>query len=175
MEPNRCFATACPELTRVVSGRSDDMTPDNGPLQVFPGTHRGRVFSHHHPTRGFFCGGFRIEDTELAGKVPLKLTGPAGSLSFHHARSVHGSDWNTSGTDRRVVFLEVAAADAWPLTNALLHTVDIASLQVMMLCGSYSGQVRMESCPIRLPLPASPVQGTLYQVSTLADVSACAE
>ncbi len=34
----------------------DDMTPENGPLMVFPGSHRGPVYDHHHN------GGLRRRD-----------------------------------------------------------------------------------------------------------------
>ena len=45
----------------------------------------------------------------------MPLTGPAGSMSFHHVRTLHGSAQNTSSRDRHLLLYEYAAADAWPL------------------------------------------------------------
>ena len=38
---------------------------------------------------------------------------------MHHVRAVHGSALNISGRSRRILFYEIAAADAWPLATFL--------------------------------------------------------
>ena len=76
----------------------------------------------------------------------------------------HGSDWNRSQADRRVVFLEVAAADAWPLSPAAL-TYEKATSD--LLCGTFI-QPRMVAVPIRLPLPRGKF-GTLYEIQETMD------
>ncbi|MEM8698324.1 MAG: phytanoyl-CoA dioxygenase family protein, partial [Pseudomonadota bacterium] len=67
----------------------DDMQEENGPLRVFPGSHLGPVYDHHH--EGYFAGAMDLEacGLDMADSVPLM--GPAGSISIHHVRSVHGS------------------------------------------------------------------------------------
>eukprot|EP01051_Picozoa_sp_SAG22_P024634 SAG22_NODE_6918_length_795_cov_0.956897_2_plen_66_part_01 len=54
---------------------------------------------------------------DFGSAVPL--LGPAGSVSFHHARAVHGSDYNLSDRPRRLLVIECCAADAWPLVDTL--------------------------------------------------------
>jgi hypothetical protein len=41
--------------------------------------------------------------------------GPAGSMTIHHVRLVHGSALNTLQPQRRLLLHEYTAADAWPL------------------------------------------------------------
>lgn len=45
----------------------------------------------------------------------VPCTGRAGSISTHHARTVHGSAVNTFDRPRRLLLLEYRATDAWPL------------------------------------------------------------
>ena len=78
----------------------DDMVSENGPLMVFPGSHRGPVHDHH--ADGIFVGAMDLEACGLDLADAVELAGPAGSVSIHHARIVHGSALNTSDRDRRV-------------------------------------------------------------------------
>ena len=90
----------------------DDIDGSNGPTMVVPASHRGPIFDHH--TNGAFVGGMEADcGCDFASAV--QLTGPAGSVSMHHVRQVHGSDHNRSTRDRRIIFIECMAADAWPL------------------------------------------------------------
>ena len=50
---------------------------------------------------------------DVSQAVPL--VGPAGSITIHHVRAIHGSALNTSDRDRRLLLLQYRAADAWPL------------------------------------------------------------
>jgi len=67
----------------------DDMESENGPLMVYPGSHKGPVYDHH--VDGTFAGAFIPERVGLNPKDAVELTGPAGSISIHHGRMVHGS------------------------------------------------------------------------------------
>ena len=93
----------------------DDMTDDNGPVLFAPGTHRGPVYDHL--SNGYFCGAVAADVARsLAGKYDT-LTGTAGTVTFHHARLLHASLGNQSGSPRRFLLYEVMAADAWPLAG----------------------------------------------------------
>ena len=83
----------------------DDMIRENGPLMVYPGTHKGPVYNHHH--NGYFAGAIELGASGLAAADAVPLMGPAGSISIHHARTVHGSALNTSQRDRRIIFFEM--------------------------------------------------------------------
>jgi len=139
----------------------DDMTPENGPLLVVPGTHMGTVWSHHGED-GRFCGA--VDPAEIAAEIEraVPLTGKAGSMSFHHVRLLHGSALNTSDRPRKLLLYEVAAADAWPLMG-------IASLEEFdsrMLAGKPTIQPRLAPVPVRMPLPPALRQGSIYENQT---------
>lgn len=136
----------------------DDMTLENGPLLVTPGTHVGPVWSHHGED-GRFCGSIDPADIadEIARAVPL--TGRGGSMSFHHVRALHGSALNTSERPRNLLLYEVAAADAWPL----LRFTTLEEFDSRMLAGKSTITPRLAPVPVRMPLPPALHQGSIYE------------
>jgi ectoine hydroxylase-related dioxygenase (phytanoyl-CoA dioxygenase family) len=136
----------------------DDVDLDNGPLLVTPGTHKGPVWNHHGDD-GRFCGLVDPADIpdEIANAVPL--IGRAGSMSFHHVRSLHGSALNTSDRSRNLLLYGIAAADAWPL----LGVPDLDEFNSRLLTGQPTLEPRMTSVPVRLPLPPAARQGSIYE------------
>ena len=139
----------------------DDMRLENGPLLCIPGSHRGPVFDHHSP-EGFFCGAMDPTQAEVDYSSAVPCLGRAGSISIHHARTVHGSAVNTSAHPRRLLLLEYRAADAWPLMAK--NQVGFEEWQSLLLCGEDDPQVpRCTAVPVRLPMPASPHQGSIYE------------
>ena len=97
----------------------DDVDADNGCTMVIPGSHSGPVYDHH--TDGLFVGGMDVVAGAAAGcdfASAAGICGPAGTVSVHHVRAVHGSDHNRSRRPRRLLFIECVAADAWPLLGA---------------------------------------------------------
>jgi len=140
----------------------DDMGPENGPLMVFPGTHRGPVYSHHH--NGCFVGAMDLEACGLDMKDAVPLMGPAGSISIHHARTVHGSALNKSTKDRRIIFYEMMAADAFPIVGGRGKWVGIEEFDERMLCGAPTLEPRVTPCPMRIAFPDAPTQGSIYEI-----------
>ncbi len=140
----------------------DDMGGENGPLMVFPGTHRVGVYDHHHD--GVFAGAMDLADSglDLADAVPL--TGPAGSISIHHARIVHGSALNTSTRDRRIIFYEMMAADAFPIVGGRGAWEGIEEFDRRMLCGVSTLEPRVTACPVRVAYPDHDRDGSIYEV-----------
>jgi ectoine hydroxylase len=140
----------------------DDMTEANGPLMVFPGTHRGPALDHHHD--GVFAGAVDLEASgfDLADAVPLM--GPAGSISIHHARILHGSALNTSTRDRRIIFYEMMAADAFPIVGGRGKWEGLEEFDSRMLCGAPTLEPRIVPCPMRVAFPDGPTQGSIYEV-----------
>jgi ectoine hydroxylase len=138
----------------------DDFTPDNGPMLVLPGTHTGPI--HDHTGGGVFCGAIDVARSRLDLTAAVPALGPAGSITLHHARLVHGSALNTSGRPRNFLLYEVLAADAWPLAGSS-HYTDLAEFDSRMLCGTPTLQPRMTAVPVRMPLPRPPDAGSLYQ------------
>ncbi len=139
----------------------DDMTMENGPLLVTPGTHTGPVWSHHGED-GRFCGS--IDPAEIKDEIEraVPLIGKAGSMSFHHVRALHGSALNTSDRPRNLLLYEVAAADAWPL----LRFTTLEEFDSRMLAGNATIEPRLTPVPVRMPLPPALHQGSIYENQT---------
>jgi hypothetical protein len=144
----------------------DDVTEENGPLLVFPGSHRGPVLEHH--SGGVFAGTIDLAAHGLDPKDAAKLTAPAGSISIHHARIIHGSDFNRSARDRGVIFFEMMAADAFPVFGAMGVATDWADFEQRMLCGSSTREPRLEPVPVRVPQPQPDRRGSIYEVQKQA-------
>ena len=140
----------------------DDTTVENGAMLVLPGTHRGPVYDHH--ADGSFCGAMDPSAVDLDFSKAVPTTGPAGSMSFHHVRLVHGSAQNTSDRPRTLLLYEYAAADAWPL----LGVSNLAEFDGRLITGSPSIEPRLERVPVRMPLPPAPHQGSIYENQTSA-------
>jgi phytanoyl-CoA hydroxylase len=135
----------------------DDVDDSNGPLLVIPGSHKGPIFDHH--ADGVFCGAMDPARGEVDYRAAVALTGPAGSITIHHARTVHGSATNRSGRPRRLLLHQYRAADAWPL----LGVPDYDAFRSLLLCGEETIEPRVTGVPVRLPLPPAAHQGSIYE------------
>jgi phytanoyl-CoA hydroxylase len=91
----------------------DDCTIENGCLLVIPGSHRGPILDHHQD--GVFVGGVPSDLPEVAMDKAAPVIVPAGGMSIHHSRTLHASAPNRSSKPRRLLLIEYAAADAWPI------------------------------------------------------------
>ncbi|WP_282129337.1 phytanoyl-CoA dioxygenase family protein [Roseobacter litoralis] len=140
----------------------DDMAEENGPLMVYPGTHRGPVYDHH--VDGVFAGAILPEDNGLNPDDAVQLTGPAGSVSIHHGRIVHGSALNTSDHPRRILFFEMMAADAFPIMGSMTRWDGIEDYDTRMLCGQPTKSPRLKNIPVRIPQPQPDVPISIYEI-----------
>ncbi len=135
----------------------DDVTLNNGPMMVVPGSHKGPVFDHH--ANGYFCGGIDVarEKPDLSNAVPL--TGKAGSITIHHVRAVHGSEPNRSGDPRRFLLHQYCAVDAWPLAKP----TSFEELSAGVLTDGDVLKPRLTDVPVRMPFPQALNQGSIYE------------
>lgn len=145
----------------------DDVTPDNGPLQVIPGSHKGPVLSHQMDGR--FCGAVDPSDPDFDASKIVTLTGRAGSMTVHHARTLHGSSPNLSDRPRLILFYEIAKADAWPILGASSYIHELGQrrfwedLQDRTIIGEPCLTPRLESVPVRMPLPPPTDAGSIFK------------
>lgn len=145
----------------------EDVGPDNGPLQVVPGSHKGPVLNHHN--EGVFCGAVDPNDPDFEREKIVTLTGKAGSMTVHHARTLHGSAPNKSDRRRLILFYEIAKADAWPLLGAGAYFHGLGQrkfwddLQQRMIIGSPCLVPRVEPVPVRMPLPPAPDSSSIFK------------
>ena len=140
----------------------DDMASENGPLKVYPGSHRGPVYDHH--VDGVFAGAFNPEDNGLYPADAVELKGPAGSISIHHGRIIHGSALNTSDRARRILFYEMMAADAFPIMGSMTRWDGIKDYDTRMLCGTPTLNPRLKDIPVRIPQPQPDVPISIYEI-----------
>ncbi len=140
----------------------NDVEEDNGPLLIVPGSHKGPVFDHH--SDGMFCGAVDPATAGLGLNRAVALTGPAGSVSLHHVRVLHGSDLNTSGKDRGLLLYEITAADAWPLMGSLSEFGSLEEYDRRLLCGEPTTTPRLAEVPVRMPIPSPAEYGSIYSV-----------
>jgi hypothetical protein len=129
---------------------------------VYPGSHRGPVYDHH--VDGVFAGAIVPEDVGLKRADAVELKGPAGSISIHHGRIVHGSALNTSDRSRRILFYEMMAADAFPIMGSMTRWDGIKDYDSRMLCGETTLNPRLKDIPVRIPQPQPDVPISIYEI-----------
>jgi len=135
----------------------DAATEENGAMRVIPGSHKGPTYDHH--ADGRFCGAMDLQASGLRYEDSVPLCGPAGSVSFHHVRIVHGSAQNNSDRARGFLLYEFAAADAFPL----MGFKDYDEFNSRLVAGTPTNTPRIVPAPVRLPVPPAPRQGSIYE------------
>lgn len=136
----------------------DDVDDINGPMQVIPGSHKGKICNHH--AGDYFCGAIDPTRNEFDINSAVALKGSAGSVTFHHVRTIHGSALNRSDRSRNFLLYQFTANDAWPLTQPV---IDIDEYDSWIVAGEPTLIPRLEPVPVRLPLPEAPMQGSIYE------------
>jgi ectoine hydroxylase-related dioxygenase (phytanoyl-CoA dioxygenase family) len=99
-----------------------DCGPDQGPLGVISGSHDGPLYDQYNDA-GEWVG--CLSGADAAGLDPSKavyLEGPAGSVTLHNCRTIHGSKPNLSPESRPLLLNVYAAADAFPYTHNPLYS-----------------------------------------------------
>ena len=91
----------------------DDITPENGPLEVVPGTHKGRLYEHWHD--GIYTGAVAPEVMVEYKEKSVPCYGSAGSACLMHSTLLHGSGPNLSDEARTLFICEYVAEDSYPL------------------------------------------------------------
>jgi phytanoyl-CoA hydroxylase len=141
----------------------DDIELDNGPVLMLPGTHKGPIYSEHNE-QGQFVAGIDPVASGLDFSKAVPLTGKAGMITIHHVRTVHGSAANTSSKPRRLLIMQYAAVDAWPL----LGVPDINAFNAAILRGKPTLRPRMEKLPVLMP-GLSTAHHMLYEAQSRMD------
>lgn len=147
----------------------EDVTEDNGPLMAIPGTHKGPVLDHSRD--GVFCGAVDPSDPLFEPDKAHTLTGKAGSLSIHHVRTLHGSAPNHSNRDRKILFYECIACDAWPISGGSVSGYNRMTQKELwddmnnkIVCGEQPRTARVESVPVLMPLAPAPDPTSIFKV-----------
>ena len=99
-----------------------DCGMEQGPVGMIPGSHNGELFDQYSDD-GEWIGCLRQNDAEnLDTSKAVYLDGPAGSLTIHNCRMIHGSKPNNSDVVRPLLLNIYAPADAMPYTHNPLYS-----------------------------------------------------
>jgi len=123
----------------------DDVTLDNGPLEVVPGTHIGPLHSHWQD--GVFTGAVDDKVAKSNRGKALSCLGKAGSACLMHSKLLHGSASNRSSLPRSLFIITYKAEDAVALSPNHLPS----DLVGMVVRGKETGTVRCSSYSVELP------------------------
>ncbi len=134
----------------------EDVTEDNGPMMVIPGSHKGPIFDHHNA--GVFVGALDVGDERFDASNAVSLTGRAGSITVHHVRTVHGSKENVTDRNRPFLVLSYFAVDAWPLAQSY----ELDEFNSRILRGQPTLAPRQVTLPVRIPYPKISTTDSIY-------------
>ncbi len=123
----------------------DEVTEQNGPLEVLPGSHDGPLHSLWHD--GVFTGA--VDDLVAADmqRDAVACFGPAGSVCLMHTKLAHGSAPNLSDRSRTLFICVYSAGDAAPCGPNPVPTVH----QGLFVRGSDRARVRSVSYEVETP------------------------
>lgn len=123
----------------------DEVTEENGPLEVVPGSHKGPIYGLWH--KGVFTGSVADDVAAQSQAAAHTCTGPAGSVCLMHTRLLHGSAPNRS-THPRTLFITVySAEDAVPYAPNPMPT----EYEGLVVRGESTNTVRSTAYAIELP------------------------
>ena len=132
----------------------DEVTEENGPLEVVAGSHKGPIHGLWHG--GVFTGAVadEVESDALEGSV--KCTGPAGAVCLMHTRLLHGSAPNLSDRPRTLFICVYSAEDAVPLSPNPVPSTQ----EGQIVRGQATGRIR--SMAYEVERPELPKQASFF-------------
>jgi len=123
----------------------DEVTDENGPLEVVPGSHRGPIHGLWHGGR--FTGAVGDEVARSCRSSAVTCTGPAGAVCLMHTRLLHGSPPNRSALPRTLHISVYSAEDAVACSpNPMPHR-----FEGTLVRGERTGRVRTVAYEMALP------------------------
>lgn len=123
----------------------DEVTDENGPLEVVSETHKGTLYPIWQ--NGVFTGAVDDETAELMQKQAVKCIGPAGAVCLMHTKLAHGSAPNLSDSPRTLFISVYSAGDSLPLTANPVPTKH----QGVFVRGEDTSQIRCEAYEVLKP------------------------
>jgi ectoine hydroxylase-related dioxygenase (phytanoyl-CoA dioxygenase family) len=132
----------------------DEVTDENGPLEVLPGSHKGPLESLWHDGR--FTGAVDAETTARCVGQAVRCTGKAGAVCLMHTRLLHGSAPNRSDAPRTLFIVVYSAEDAVPLCPNPLPS----RYEGVIVSGEATGMVR--GTPFALRMPEQPKGASFF-------------
>ena len=95
----------------------DDVDPTMAPMGIIPGSHNGPLFDLYDES-DTWTGNIADNDLTLLELDSAEyLSGPAGTVTVHNCRCIHGSAPNLSSRTRPLLLCAYSAAHALPITD----------------------------------------------------------
>ena len=128
----------------------DEVTSENGPLEVQSGSHRGPIQSIWQD--GVFTGAIDPQLEAQARGHSEQAIGPTGSVCYMHTRLLHGSAANRSASPRTLFICVYSAGDAVALSPNPMPTAYSGEI----VRGTNPGRIRSMAYEVERPeLPAT--------------------
>jgi len=132
----------------------DEVTKENGPLEVVPGSHKGELHSLWHNDK--FTGAIADDLAAQCQSESVTCTGTAGSVCLMHTRLLHGSASNLSNKPRTLFITVYSAEDAVPQSPNPMPS----KFEGQMVRGERTNRVR--SIPYNIELPQIPKGASFF-------------
>ena len=139
----------------------DDVTLENGPLEVVPGSHKGPLYDLWQ--NGVFTGAVDPDVAKAAQKAAVPCIGPAGAACLMHTRLLHGSAPNRSDQPRTLFICAYNAEDSHPVIEN--HIPSIHSGEVVR--GEATGRIRCSS--YETALSEKPAGASFFEQQVLTE------
>jgi len=123
----------------------DDVTEENGPLEVLPGSHEGPIYSLWHD--GKFTGAVADEIANDMQRNAINCLGRAGTVCLMHTCVAHGSAPNLSDMPRTLFISVYSSADAIPCSPNPVPSIH----EGLIVRGKDPGVVRATAFEVRRP------------------------
>ncbi len=123
----------------------DEVTQDNGPLEVIPGSHKGEIHGLWHD--GVFTGAVTESVARDCQEKAISCIGPAGSVCLMHTRLLHASAPNVSSRPRNLFISVYSAEDAVSYSSNPMPN----QFEGMVVRGEKTNKVRAIAYQIELP------------------------
>ena len=132
----------------------DDVTEENGPLEVIPGSHKGDIHELWHD--GVFTGSVADDIAADCQSRAVTCTGPAGSVCLMHTRLLHGSAANHSDQSRTLFICVYSAEDAVAYSSNPVPN----KYEGLVVRGEQTNRIR--SIPFNISLPQKPKTASFF-------------
>jgi ectoine hydroxylase-related dioxygenase (phytanoyl-CoA dioxygenase family) len=123
----------------------DEVTADNGPLEVVPGSHTGELHGLWHD--GIFTGAVSDSVAKDCQQKAVSCVGPAGSICLMHTRLLHASAPNLSRRSRNLFICVYSAEDAVACSSNPMPT----KFEGLVVRGEKTNTIRSIAYEIELP------------------------
>lgn len=146
-----------------------DCGMEQGPVGFLPGSHRWEMPTQYDEN-GRWIGCLREGDV---AKIPVDkaryMVGPAGSLTLHNCRTLHGSPVNTSDRGRPLLLYVMSSGDAFPYTA---NPIPSQKYDGAMIRGDRPRRAHIDPTPCEVPPDWSRGYTSIFALQQQEDAAA---